>query len=439
MFASILKSMVPKTKNHYIKTIAPQDWAVGKTSKCAMIASFVGSKYQGLQIQGEGGRDLDYDTVESHLWKAFYYSGLASRGRSTREDLVATELPKHDFIGCQYSRCSRTDKGVSAARFCFGISFKMPEFDMVEELNKHLPDNIRIHGYRRVSRSFNARKFAGSRTYQYLLPKYALKPSTKNSAKYEEFLKKAEEEGRTEWLADPQAFVRTQEMVDSWTTPSEEEKTRFLETLRQFVGVHPFHNYTRDWPYAKSQASRVIKSWDILDEVEIEGTPFYLLQVHGNSFIMHHIRKMIGTAVCIQKGIIPPQIIEASWERIKLNTPTAPGLHLFLNDIDYDAFNSRFKDGREILDFSEFEPSIEAFKHDHILVDIAQQENAEKAFAKCIAEDGEGAVGDVYFEKTFEGIKIKEENKRLMVENRVKLVINAQELIEGQEDDVCSE
>ena len=65
-------------------------------SKYAVIVSYNGSGYSGLQWQS----DLRIPTIEGVIWEAFYAAGLI-RKSSTRNNCHAL----------QFSRASRTDRG----------------------------------------------------------------------------------------------------------------------------------------------------------------------------------------------------------------------------------------------------------------------------------------------------------------------------------------
>lgn len=72
-------------------------------------------------------------------------------------------------------RAARTDKGVSAVGQL--VSLKMlidfPNYDLVANINKHLPDQIRVLGYTKVTAGFDARKHCDKRRYEYVLPAWA--------------------------------------------------------------------------------------------------------------------------------------------------------------------------------------------------------------------------------------------------------------------------
>lgn len=75
-------------------------------------------------------------------------------------------------------RAARTDKGVSAVGQL--VSLKMlvefPNYDIVASINKHLPAQIRVLGYTKVTAGFDARKHCDKRRYEYVLPAWAFDP-----------------------------------------------------------------------------------------------------------------------------------------------------------------------------------------------------------------------------------------------------------------------
>lgn len=72
-------------------------------------------------------------------------------------------------------RAARTDRGVSAVGQVVSLKLILQP-DIVERINSHLPDQIRILGYRRVTVSFDARRYCDKRRYEYILPEFAFAP-----------------------------------------------------------------------------------------------------------------------------------------------------------------------------------------------------------------------------------------------------------------------
>ncbi|GMI72538.1 hypothetical protein like AT1G20370 [Hibiscus trionum] len=130
-----------------------------KRRKIAMFFAYCGVGYQGMQ-KNPGAK-----TIEGDLEEALFHSGAVpeqDRGNPKRYD---------------WARSARTDKGVSAVGQVVSGRFYIDPPGLVERLNEILPTQIRIFGYKRVTASFNAKKFCDRRRYVYLIPVFALDPS----------------------------------------------------------------------------------------------------------------------------------------------------------------------------------------------------------------------------------------------------------------------
>ncbi|XWS75205.1 hypothetical protein CRYUN_Cryun01aG0065500 [Craigia yunnanensis] len=130
-----------------------------KRRKFAIFFAYCGVGYQGMQ-KNPGAK-----TIEGDLEEALFHSGAVpeqDRGNSKRYD---------------WARSARTDKGVSAVGQVVSGRFYIDPPGLVERLNRILPAQIRIFGYKRATASFNAKKFCDRRRYVYLIPVFALDPS----------------------------------------------------------------------------------------------------------------------------------------------------------------------------------------------------------------------------------------------------------------------
>jgi tRNA pseudouridine38-40 synthase len=74
-----------------------------------------------------------------------------------------------------FTRASRTDQGVSAARLTVALKM-LAEQEMVAAVNSCLPADIRLQALVRVTKNFNCQSAADGRTYLYLLPTFAFSP-----------------------------------------------------------------------------------------------------------------------------------------------------------------------------------------------------------------------------------------------------------------------
>ncbi|CAL9132862.1 unnamed protein product, partial [Musa acuminata var. zebrina] len=130
-----------------------------KRRKVAIFLGYCGAGYQGMQ-KNPGAR-----TIEGDLEEALFLAGAVpetDRGLPRRYD---------------WARSARTDKGVSAAAQVVSGRFYVDPPGFVARLNAHLSDQIRVFGFKRVTNSFNAKKFCDRRRYVYLIPVFALDPS----------------------------------------------------------------------------------------------------------------------------------------------------------------------------------------------------------------------------------------------------------------------
>ena len=98
------------------------------------------------------------ETVETHLFAAL---------RATR--LIAADAT---WSQCGYSRCGRTDKGVSAVRQLVALRVRAASpgaeaLDYVALLNRQLPADIRVLSWRPAPQDFSARFSARWRQYKY--------------------------------------------------------------------------------------------------------------------------------------------------------------------------------------------------------------------------------------------------------------------------------
>ncbi|KAL5022036.1 hypothetical protein ScPMuIL_001191 [Solemya velum] len=109
---------------------------------------------------------------------------------------------------------------------------------------------------------------------------------------------------------------------------------------------------------------------------------FVRLTVKGQSFMMHHIRKMIGITIAIVKGLCGEDVIQKSWEPLKVDIPKAPGLGLLLFTTHYDGYNKRYgNDGlHEAIEWSDVQDKIELFQNEVIFPHIIKSEKEEKSY-----------------------------------------------------------
>ncbi|KAL2357926.1 tRNA pseudouridine synthase A [Cryomyces antarcticus] len=158
---------------------------------------------------------------------------------------------------------------------------------------------------------------------------------------------------------------------------------RVSAALAQYIGTRNYHNYTIQKPFRDASAKRVIKSFVANPApIVIGGTEWLSLKVHGQSFMMHQIRKMVGMAALVVRCGCPVTRIADTYEDAKIGIPKVPGLGLLLERPVFDSYNERQaeKFGKEKLDFGKYEKELEDFKQREIYERIFREEERDNSF-----------------------------------------------------------
>ncbi|KAG8239520.1 hypothetical protein J437_LFUL016637 [Ladona fulva] len=321
-----------------------------KRKKMAVLMSYSGAGYLGMQ------RNPGRKTIEEELLTAMKSANLITE--------EAFEHPQE----IQFQRAARTDKGVSAARQI--VSLKLPsDGPVVESINKHLPSQIRVIGMKRVTKGFNSKTACDARTYSYMLPTYA----------FDESMKSLEEPVMTN--QDPKTPVLTTALPKEDFRLSSEALERVNEVLKLFEGTHNFHNFTSRKKPMDPSAQRYIMSMKCGEPEICENVEFATITVKGQSFMLHQIRKMVGLAIAVIRGLTSVETIVKAWKPERLDIPIAPSLGLVLEEVHYDKYNRKFgSDGmHDSLTWAEYEEEIAEFKKKYISSMIIKTEIEEKS------------------------------------------------------------
>lgn len=322
------------------------------------------------------------------------------------------------------ARAARTDKGVHAALNV--ISLKLIDLgeNAPEQINAQLPETMRVWKIIRVLGGFDPREFCDSRIYEYMIPTHCFVPPRPQSALARmleakarpdaELATEADRVARAAYRRDQAAFwarvdaceqelLREQEpelarelacIDDAYIQGEKREEAQrqarkmaevrckaeyrisperlelVRSALRLYEGTHPFHNFTIGKSCNDNSVKRFMMRLWTGDATEIiEGTEWLSIKVHGQSFMLHQIRKMIGMVMlCVRAGTPLVRITEA-FAPTKVNIPKAPGLGLLLERPFFASYYKRAAGfGRDPIDMDkpDFEPELEEFKHRHI-------------------------------------------------------------------------
>lgn len=315
-----------------------------KRRKFAVLMGYSGVGYYGMQ------RNPDTKTIEEELFKALLDSEFIN------------EECYQVVQNMQFQRAARTDKGVSAARQV--VSLKLKENFDISKVNEHLPEQIKLFAFRRVTKGFNSKTLCDGRTYMYVLPTVAF---------------------------------TTDDVPQKGFRISEEAHKKIKDLLQLYVGTKNYHNFTSKKKPEDPSSKRVIRSFICEPPFVKDDVEFCALKVYGQSFMMHQIRKMIGLLLAVMRGKTSEETLVKAFETEKINIPRAPGklvlsylshihdfylgLGLLLDYVHYERYNYRYgEDGVHAkLTWEDVEEDVENFRQNHILPTILNTEINEEA------------------------------------------------------------
>lgn len=318
--------------------------------KMALVLGYLGTGYQGIQYNPPA------HTIDSELFKALVATNCISQSNSDY------------FSKSSFSRATRTDKDVHALTNL--VALKMQRYEVPQqvkaELNEILPDDIRIWDVVPVKKKFNARVMAGTRHYRYVIPTFLLQ-------------------------CGPHSDLSTSQLA------------RFKNIWNMFLGTHNYYNFTprrKDTNADSPQNMRHMYSIQVSDPFTIAGSTQWLsIAIHGQSFLLHQIRKMVHYALSEYHRsssdtksmelleTVDPDLTSAT----ALDTPTeqyiplAPAAGLYLHHPTFEGYNNQPAARRlQVLDLSGY-PACATFE-DRIHTEIARSEHVFHEYMAVIRQ-----------------------------------------------------
>ncbi|TVU46820.1 hypothetical protein EJB05_06389, partial [Eragrostis curvula] len=266
----------------------------GNVSHCskrliALKIMYFGQRFYGFSSEGQAE-----PTVESEIFKALERAKLLVDSRKE---------------SC-YSRCGRTDKGVSATGQVISLYLRSnikdvvggdvlderSEIDYVKVLNRILPRDIRVLGWCPVPEDFHARFTCLGREYKYLF-----------------------------WKGDL-------------------DIVEMQKAASKFIGEHDFRNFCKMDAANVSNYRRRITEFNISAcDKRSNSDELCSMIIKGSAFLWHQVRCMVSVLFLIGQGLESPSIVDSLLDITR--TPRkpqykmAPELPLILRSCLFDKAN----------------------------------------------------------------------------------------------------
>lgn len=242
---------------------------------------------------------VSYDGTRYFGWEHQQETDMTIQGRL---ESVLTRLAGRDpsdpvtVIGA-----GRTDAGVHARAMTCNVLLdtQMSEEEVQAYMNRYLPEDISVNSVRVCADRFHSRFMAKGKTYRYTCWYGSAKPVF--DRKYIYLLEKG----------------------------PDVEKMR--EAAQYMTGMHDYRSFCGN-PKMKKSTIRVV------DTIRIETSGSYIrFYFHGNGFLQHMVRIMVGTLLQAGFGEIEPEQVAGIIEKKdrKAAGPTAPAKGLCMMKVDY--------------------------------------------------------------------------------------------------------
>lgn len=249
-------------------------------ARFALVLEYEGTRYSGFQHQ------RDAPSVQEEIEQAIdRFSGAKVRVKAA----------------------GRTDAGVHARAqvVAFDLDRSWDAGTVKSAMNHHLPEDIAVKMAYQVNDHFDPRRDARSRRY-----KYSIGASST----------------RIPLVRRTVAWVRAPLSVQNMQLAAGE-----------FIGVHDFKNFSG--PLEKSGASTVREIYESTVCIEKD---IIRIEVEGNAFLPHQVRRMTGSLVDVGKGRINFKdirgMLNVNGMKGLVSALSMPARGLCLEDVKYDNF-----------------------------------------------------------------------------------------------------
>ncbi len=239
---------------------------------------------------------IAYDGTDFHGWQV-------QPGHLTVQGALKHALETIEGAPVDVQGSGRTDAGVHALEqvASFSLTNPIPAENLLKAVNLLLPKTVRVLVIAPVSAEFHSRHSAAGKHYEYRI-----------------------------WRDDicPPFDVRY-----VYHHPYPLDEAAMIEAAAAFTGRHDFRSLAASGGHEMKSTVRTIFSSALSREAEQ-----LIYRVHGDGFLYHMVRNIVGTLLEVGRGRIAvgdiPAVL-ASKERAAAGA-TAPAQGLFLVRVEYD-------------------------------------------------------------------------------------------------------
>ncbi len=254
-----------------------------------MTFSYEGARYYGWEHQP--GRD----TIQGKIENVLMHMLLGHEGKEKSGE-IPEDFPVPEVIGC-----GRTDAGVSALAYVASVRLdtdRTPD-EIMDYMNRYLPDDIAVTDVTVASDRFHARYNAVGKTYKYTLYCGDSKP----------------------------VFDRRTTTILHFRPDVEAMRT----AAALLVGEHDFKSFCGNTKMKKSTVR-------LVDSIDINCSNNYIyMTFHGTGFLQHMVRILVGTLLEVGAHRMKPEDMPAILDAKdrKAAGPTAPPEGLMMVRVEY--------------------------------------------------------------------------------------------------------
>ncbi|KAH9385736.1 tRNA pseudouridine38-40 synthase [Nematocida major] len=295
--------------------------------RVALIIGYNGIGYRGSQI------NKDENTVEKTVCDRI------------AELRYISERNAEDYSKVGLQRSSRTDKGVHAAMLVLSLKIEVDKERNSRDLEMKLrealaPHGIHLHRVVETTKGFDPKARCESRVYEYFVPE--------------------------------EAYSLPEDTAEKVS----ERRAVLVKALKSLEGTHNFHNFTAQ--NQEKGPNRYIKEISV-EAISYGNSRWERVTLHGQSFMIHQIRKMIGFSVlCARKAASESDVgrfLSLVFCPEKRNIPKTPGEFLLLSHSYFTNYNERFGGERGgAIDSA----GCEEYKRAELYPIVCTRENADK-------------------------------------------------------------